>query len=66
MSRKLGDSITFTGGAEVSPKVEVTRFYSPNSMNHMEKTLHIQQGHAAIQVSPATLKAILEWWENKS
>lgn len=66
MSRKLGESIHFTGGAEVTPRVEVTRFYSPNSMNHQEKTLMIQQGHAAVQLSPATLKAILEWWENKS
>lgn len=66
MSRKLGESITFTGGAEVSPKVEVTRFYAAGSLNHMDRTLHIQQGHAAVQLSPATLKAILEWWENKS
>jgi hypothetical protein len=66
VSRKLGESIHFTGGAEVTPRVEVSRFYSPDSLNHMDKTLNIQQGHAMVQLSPATLKAIIEWWENKS
>lgn len=53
----------FTGGAEVTPEVEVARYYSPDSMNHLAPTLNIKQGNAIVQVSPDTLRAILKWYE---
>jgi hypothetical protein len=60
--KKLGEKMVFTGGAEVSPKVEITEYYQPGSMNHREQAISITQGNTTVQISPLTLVAILRWY----
>ena len=58
--------MTFTGGAEVSPTVQVSRFVSPLSLHHGNPTFLIKQGEDRfVFLSPETMKAILKWYEGE-
>lgn len=62
--RKQGETMMFTGGAEPTPSVEVTRFQAHGSMNDGKPTLKITQGvEGYVLLSPDTIKAILAWYE---
>ena len=68
--------MTFTGGAEVSPTVQVSRFVSPLSLIRKSDPLRrrilellrllIEQGEDRFVIlSPETMKAILKWYEGE-
>ena len=61
--RSLNESMSFTGGAEVTPTVRVVRFQCPGSLNNAQPSLLIEQGDHAVMVSPETLRAILDWYQ---
>ena len=65
MTKKVGDSSLFTGGAEKTPSVTVCRYYAPSSMNDGRKILQIEQDGAMISVSPETMKSILDWYQKE-
>jgi hypothetical protein len=65
--RKVGDRMAFSGGAEDTPIVQVTRFISDgfeSSMNDGDTTLQIHQGNKMIQLSPETIQDILDWYKS--
>lgn len=65
--RKVGDRMAFTGGAEDTPIVQVSRFISDgfeSSMNDGDITLEIHQGNQKVQVSPETIQSILNWYKS--
>jgi hypothetical protein len=65
--QKIGSTMTFTGGAEVSPTVQVSRFVSPLGRFHYgDPTFLIKQGEDRFVIlSPETMKAILKWYEGE-
>jgi hypothetical protein len=65
MSKKLGDSMIFTGGAEQSPTAIVSKWNCPGSMHNGETTLKILSGATSIELSPDTMRAILAWYDSK-
>ena len=65
IKKEVGEVMLFTGGAEETPRVEVSRYANPESLNHGEKTLLIQQYGEQVQISTETLRAILEWAEKE-
>ena len=62
MPRQVGDTMSFSGGAEVTPTVTVQRFVMPGSLHHADVNFRIHQGDRYIYLSPETMKAILEWY----
>ena len=64
MNRKLGDQMSFTGGAEHTPKVTVAR-WPVTGMHYGDRTFLIEQEGHIIFLSPETMKAILQWYEDK-
>lgn len=63
--RSQGESMGFSGGAEVTPIVKVTRFRAPGTMHDNDPTLQITQGNQSIQLSPGTMQAILAWYNKE-
>lgn len=63
MKRNIGESMCFTGGAEHTPRVTVTRYNDPGSLHHGDKTLMIAdtQTGQGVCLSPQTIKEILRW-----
>lgn len=65
IQRKVGEQMSFTGGAEDTPLVTVSKFIRPFSLHHGDKMLTIEQNGVCILLSPETMKAILHWAESK-
>jgi hypothetical protein len=64
--QKIGSTMTFTGGAEASTTVQVSRCASPLSLHHGDPTFLIEQGEVRFVIlSPETMKAILKWYEGE-
>lgn len=66
INRKIGDSMAFTGGAEITPVATVSRYYMPGSMNNGDKVFEITQETSrgtvqTVMLSPQTMEAILKW-----
>ena len=62
--KKLGETMMFTGGAEITPKVKVVR--SSHLGCEHEQVLDIEQGMGGIvNISPDTLRAILKWYDSQ-
>lgn len=62
--RNLHDKMSFSGGAEATPTVEVVKFRCPGSMNNGDRTLIIEQAGESVMISPGTLQAILDWYKS--
>ncbi len=66
--KKFTDSMLFTGGAEPTPIVVVSKFSQPGSLNNGEPTLIIRQevsGYVVeVTLSPETMKSIIAWYES--
>jgi hypothetical protein len=62
IGRPVGESMSFSGGAEETPTVRVVKYFCPGSLHHGEKTLVISQEGESIVLSPGTMQAILEWY----
>jgi hypothetical protein len=62
MPKSIGDSMSFSGGAETTPTVSVETYRCPGSMNDRDPTLRIFQENVSIVLSPATMQAILDWY----
>ncbi len=62
--KNIHDKMIFTGGAEVSPTVQVVKFRCPGSMNDGDRSLIIEQNGESVMVSPKTLQAILDWYNS--
>jgi len=63
MPRQVGDMMSFSGGAEVTPTVTVQRFVMPGSFHNGDVNFRIHnQAGQTIHLSPETMKAILEWY----
>ena len=60
--KNLHDKMSFTGGAELTPTVEVVKFRCPGSMNDGDRAIIIEQGGESVMISPETLQAILNWY----
>lgn len=76
IKRKVGDKMSFTGGAENTPTVTVARFQSPDSLNTGELQLRIKQeqprrdnysgcAYETVCLSLETMKEIIEWAEKE-
>lgn len=69
ITRKLGEKMVFTGGAENTPMVTVGFFVASESLNHEEKNLRIRQFNEEtgkeemVVLSPETMREILRWAE---
>ena len=63
LPRQVGESMSFSGGAELTPTATVARFVSPGSMHHADVNLRIHQGDRYVNLSPETMAAILKWYE---
>lgn len=66
MPKIQGSTMAFSGGAEETPIVKVSRFRAPGSLNDGRPTLIIIQNNHATQLSPETMRAILKWYESES
>jgi hypothetical protein len=64
MIQPKGSKRCFTGGAEVTPEVEVITFFAPGSLNNGCRTFQIKQNDQVIQLSPATMRTILYWYDH--
>lgn len=62
LMRNLHDRMSFSGGNEATPTVEVVRFHRPGSMSGGERALIIEQEGDSVMVSSETLQAILNWY----
>lgn len=60
--KKVGDSCSFTGGAEETPKVTVEQYRKPGSMQDGDLTLKIEQNGQTVCLSPGTMLDILTWF----
>jgi hypothetical protein len=61
ITRAIGESMGFTGGAETTPIVRVATFRAHGSMNDGAKNFRIEQNGQVISLSEATMRSILEW-----
>ncbi len=61
IKRNIGETISITGGAEVTPRFAVTRHYMPGSMNNSHKALEITQDGKQIILSAETMAEALKW-----
>ena len=60
--KKVGDSCSFTGGAEETPKITVERYRKPGSLQSGALTLKVEQNGQTVYLSPGTMLDILTWW----
>jgi hypothetical protein len=65
MPKPYGASIAITGGAEVTPIIEVSTFIAQGSMHDGDVTLSITQDDKTIQLSPETIQAIIAWYYDR-
>jgi hypothetical protein len=63
--RNLHDKMSFTGGAEATPTVEVVRFHCPGSLHGGDRSLIISQEGESVMISPETMQSILDWYNEK-
>jgi hypothetical protein len=61
--KKIGETMLFSNGAEITPAVTVDRFYAEGSMHHLNTTFTIRQNGQTVQLSPETMRAILKWYQ---
>jgi len=61
--KKIGDSCSFTGGAEETPKITVQRYRKPGSLQGGDLTLKIEQNGQTVCLSPGTMLDILAWFD---
>jgi hypothetical protein len=66
INRHIGESMAFTGGAEIPPRATIIRYYMPGSTLNSDKAFEIIQETArgtvqTVILSPQTMEAILKW-----
>ena len=66
MSKALGETMLFSGGAECTPKVTVSRFHMVGSLHNNEPALLIDTVQGRVLISPQTMKDIISWYEGGS
>jgi len=59
--RKYGERMSFSGGAENTLSVQVSRHNCPGSLHDGDITLRITQGEEQVHISPDTFQSILDW-----
>jgi hypothetical protein len=62
IKKPIGERRLFSGGAEPTVRVIVSRFSAHGSLNDGEKNLILEQGQS-VAISVETLKAIIAWAE---
>lgn len=73
IKKKVGETQYFTGGAEETVKATIEIYRMPASMNDGEKTIRLSavrfnfdpKDMNTLQISPGTMRAILEWAEKE-
>jgi hypothetical protein len=62
IKKKVGQQMLFTGGAEYTPRVQVSTFRCVGSLHNGDKNLLItQNGEGSVSLSVETMEAILKW-----
>ncbi len=66
IKRRLHETILITGGAEETPRITISKFNCPGSLNHGEKTMLIEQDGKRIQLSLQSIETIVAWARTKN
>lgn len=64
--KRQGETMLFSGGAECTPKVVVSRYYDPVSLHNGDVNFKIEQNGSMVALSPETMRAILKWYDSDS
>ncbi len=62
--KKVGDSCSFTGGAEETSNVTVEQYRNPGSMRYGDLTLKIEQNGQTVYLSAGTMLDIQAWFNH--